>query len=1288
MKLKRLFHIYSSRILLLILNCFIFANLSADNYTAELTVESGDPHKGLVLSSVKSGEALDKVSFIDTSTCSRTSTQSKMSIFAYVRPSRGFIFSGWEYSGDIQTSPTENSYRGNVYYTTQLTCDPITKAAKGQITANWEEDPDSYTITYKKPENGFYTVSYSYLDVNSSGTAFIDGSFQKNVTTKDESITTYKSDKVILSTTLDSFIGWYDGNGKELSNEKSCVLTISENTTITAKFDTPSANQACVISNGATTPYSTLSQAIAAANGLTTNPTVKLLDNVVGLTSGFIISKPMTLDLNGKTLHGTCTNILTINSNSTVSIEGSGNITSTPNLSTCSGIYVLAGTLYINSGNINIHNEAENAKYTYAINVGTYGTAYIQGGNINVNTTQNAYAISSSGKVNIAAGSLYSKALNGSGAYGIYMTGNSVLNMTGGNINTEATESSSYGLVIKSSNATTTISGGAIKAIAPINYAYGIDNSGTLTINDCSISAKAQSQAYSIYARSGNTIINGGQYSASANSSCSNIYLLNATDDVVINGGYFTTKDNMQSLVASEKNIYDLVNGGNEEALYTQGYRYYVADKNLEGIYVATTAGEYFTDLHEAISTAEEYGGDWVVLVNNVILDDELIIPSGVHLAIPYSNDYEFYSDGCMDQPEDEEKYTFPTPFKTLKLTNDANIIVNEGASLNVAGQQYSIMNSTNGLGIGCVSGTYGCIDMSEGGSITLKNGSELNVYGYIVGQDINHGNNSRYSDYNGHIIAQAGVKVREGFVINDWRGGGRSACIGSDQNIYMVSPFQQYCIPNIEVPLTLEKGAHEQVIFNVHGGGASTILNFPLFGTSDAMFNIGSGSVTKWYDPTTDYMRIDVNGDFAIDKIAMTTNLDGTSGSDDELALNSSRFVLPITSNMDIVINRGNFTIPSTTETALLPGAKITLGKDATANIVGKLYLYDVDEWGKYSWNKYYYKTYNRPTAHASRGNGEDISYLSDAEFIVDGKMEVSGSLITTAGGANLSSTNEGQITFANSYTQPANAALYQLDGTAEDKTDFGPMTYEYQGEPYKQYATPRSITSAQLLNADGTHASTTNASAGDTYSYRGGKWMCNYTEYPLIIKAENHWSTCILPFSTDIPDGLKVYTCSDNDDEYLYIEEVDKLESYTPYIIYSQNGINCTLTGEYDNENNPEEGYVDSGFLHGAVTPQTVTTGYVLQNKGKGDGAMFYIIGAGKSFTIPSGKCWVTIPEDSPAKEFAFKIKDIDATIVSTTHFVPTSEDIYTLQGTKIEKMIPGGIYIKGNKKIIYRQ
>lgn len=233
--------------------------------------------------------------------------------------------------------------------------------------------------------------------------------------------------------------------------------------------------------------------------------------------------------------------------------------------------------------------------------------------------------------------------------------------------------------------------------------------------------------------------------------------------------------------------------------------------------------------------------------------------------------------------------------------------------------------------------------------------------------------------------------------------------------------------------------------------------------------------------------------------------------------------------------------------------------------------------------------------------------------------------------------------------------------------------------GELFKVYvkASPFMKPGAAEITIDGQNLTLPNGDKFVPYEYEKDITISTTSKIPVKVSATNKWSTCVLPFSAAVPAGVTAYTCSSANGDNLVLAPANELAAFTPYILYSETGYSATLSGEV----NPSQ-YVEvatSGLLSGAIMPQSVTSGYVLQNKG--EGPMFYDID-GQSFTIPSGKCWLA--ESTSLSRARYGFFD-ESTGISAATISKTNNVFYNLQGQKIAEPIHDGIYIVNGKKIV---
>ena len=442
------------------------------------------------------------------------------------------------------------------------------------------------------------------------------------------------------------------------------------------------------------------------------------------------------------------------------------------------------------------------------------------------------------------------------------------------------------------------------------------------------------------------------------------------------------------------------------------------------------TGGQRFADLNEAVAYAQANGQSKITLATDGSISGTYTIPAGITLLIPFDEAGTLYTDA----PAAIRTAPASKPFRTLTMSDGASITVNGAISL--GGRYYAAGGSEQGRPVG----DYGYIKMAENSSITVKNGGNLYAWGFISGS--------------GSILAESGATVYEFYQIADFRGGSASANMGNK-----VFPFSQYFVQNIEVPLTLNAGANEQVYSGVFAMSSTftTAINFI---GDNGMFKLTSGSFTKDYDEKTDRLVFTVNGEAALNTLSL--KLAGQS-------VNSASYVLPITNNITINIQSGNVTINQ--DAALLAGVEVNIAEGAGLTVAnGKnIYFYDSDEWNSdnFVWGPCKFKSVAYAPGKAYNRTNND---LVDAKMDVNGSVTAIGAIYTTEGGADICSSNG-----TGKYIQQG------APGTAT-------ATYQYNANGNKAVTIP--ITPAKLHNADGTYYETKTAKAGDVINYVKGVW------------------------------------------------------------------------------------------------------------------------------------------------------------------------------------------------------
>ena len=437
------------------------------------------------------------------------------------------------------------------------------------------------------------------------------------------------------------------------------------------------------------------------------------------------------------------------------------------------------------------------------------------------------------------------------------------------------------------------------------------------------------------------------------------------------------------------------------------------------------TGGQPFDDLGDAVSYAQANGQSKITLAADGSIRGTYTIPAGITLLIPFDEAGTLYTNA----PAAIRTPPASKPFRTLTMSEGTSITVNGAISL--GGRYFAAAGGQQGRPVG----DYGYIKMADNSSITVKNGGKLYAWGFISGS--------------GSVLAESGATVYEFYQIADFRGGSASSAMGNK-----VFPFSQYFVQNIEVPLTLNAGANEQVYSGVYAMKSTftTAINFI---GDNGMFKVESGSFTKDYDEKTDRLVFTVNGEAALNTLSLKLA---------SMSVNSASYVLPITNNITINIQSGNVTINQ--DAALLAGVEVNIAEGAGLTVAdGKnIYFYDSDEWNSdnFVWGPCKFKSVAYAPGKAYNRTEEN---LVDAKMDVNGSVTAIGAIYTTNGGADICSSK--------------GTGKYIQRGTPGADTE----TYQYNTNGNNKVTIP--ITAAQLKNADGKYTETKDAVANDTFIY-----------------------------------------------------------------------------------------------------------------------------------------------------------------------------------------------------------
>ena len=515
------------------------------------------------------------------------------------------------------------------------------------------------------------------------------------------------------------------------------------------------------------------------------------------------------------------------------------------------------------------------------------------------------------------------------------------------------------------------------------------------------------------------------------------------------------------------------------------------------------TGGQPFDDLNEAVVYARANNQNKITLASDGKITGNYTIPSGVTLLIPFDEAGTLYTNA----PAAIRITPASKPFRTLTMSEGTSITVNGAISL--GGRYFAAAGSQQGRPVG----DYGYIKMADNSSITVKNGGKLYAWGFISGS--------------GSVLAESGATVYEFYQIADFRGGSASSSMG-----HGVFPFSQYFVQNIEVPLTLNAGANEQVYSGVYAMKSTftTAINFI---GDNGMFKVESGSFTKDYDEKTDRLVFTVNGEAALNTLSLKLA---------SMSVNSASYVLPITNNITINIQSGNVTINQ--DAALLAGVEVNIAEGAGLTVAnGKnIYFYDSDEWNSdnFVWGTCKFKSVAYAPGKAYNRSNND---LVDAKMDVNGSVTAIGAIYTTNGGADICSSNK--------------TGKYVQQGVPGAETE----THQYNANGNSKVIP---ITAAKLKNADGKYTETASASAGQTIPYctcptcGKGKWL---KDFAAIIDSTGNQPT----YHPTLQDAVTEFPQGSSGNTYIKMLHSTTGDVTTNKDIYLDlNG--CTVTGYFN--------------------------------------------------------------------------------------------------------------------------
>lgn len=508
----------------------------------------------------------------------------------------------------------------------------------------------------------------------------------------------------------------------------------------------------------------------------------------------------------------------------------------------------------------------------------------------------------------------------------------------------------------------------------------------------------------------------------------------NTDDDFVLT---FTVKapifDASKTLTeVTDGGVYEVTISGNGTKNFYAPYEVTVTVKITSAI-VGTNENDWFT-VEDAINTAnkeideKKVTEQTVTLKGNAFISDDITIASGTTLILPSDEDSSSSIDaGTYGKDTDDQNKYVDNIDSEIKY----KLTIVNGINVIVNGNILvrGLLGANGGSFEGHTCGNHSQI--INNGTMKFNTGSQLGMRGYMKGS--------------GKVFFYSGSTAYSPFVVRDYGGGTHSK--GAYQK-GPVAPFLQYEMPNIQCESFTYGGAKHI---------AYCALYVPTFFklVEDIVNIYSSDGVLKINDDETSYVR----KTYSNNKTTLQFVGDITMGSlkiqQYGQEVDMSKVFFPISYLYNIIVGDGNAntTLTAAYDYKLMPGTSLTIEPNATVNLTGRAIVYN---------------TINYSTSAARKYPVEK----GPAKLIVNGTLKISGGF----GGIIRSTANTGHIMVDTVDTSNLTVTSIEGEGTGN-----------FLSQKFTKTATVEEV--ARAINSD--ENTTTNLSAGTTYTYNGSEWV-----------------------------------------------------------------------------------------------------------------------------------------------------------------------------------------------------
>lgn len=311
------------------------------------------------------------------------------------------------------------------------------------------------------------------------------------------------------------------------------------------------------------------------------------------------------------------------------------------------------------------------------------------------------------------------------------------------------------------------------------------------------------------------------------------------------------------------------------------------ADMNIHAVfakkdtYAARIGNQLFASLEDALASDLS---DNIILLDNLTLESNLIIPEGKTLVIPYfngdvgydariKNKEEYNADGTVtDRKDYKELYQSLTVPKDVILEVQGTLIINAITGRAAAGH-YDMDNT----------GGYGQLNLD--GKLIISNNGLVDSAGFVKGS--------------GEVIVKENGTLRDLYVVKNWRGGSQASEVVLNHNVY---PMNEADCQNVEVPITIMDNGSYTGIVKMYASGSYNKTRFPLVSRDNGLIRLTDGAelqIRRSNDLTRTNFLLNGGGAAA----SSTLNIVGFD-------LSTGTFIYPIDGDTTYALSNGIYTV------------------------------------------------------------------------------------------------------------------------------------------------------------------------------------------------------------------------------------------------------------------------------------------------------------------------------------------------------------------------------------------